>query len=943
MGKLGSIALVLASASLLIGASCRPKPLRARQITAETTAADGIAGSDATGGIGDWELTNGLVEAIVDDVGYQADVMAATGQPVPIQTGFALSGGMLVDVANYREGNDQLNVLYPVFNYNPDVAVKMLPASEALRDASLPSIVSAVDSVAGEASLTVYGRVLMVPGVPLVDQPLLVRQKYSLRRGEAFLRIESEITNQDASASYTSTGIADATVLGPGGMVPFVPWPGRGFQIANVDARVPFLTWFGLIGREDGPAHDSGMASGDASYTIVAPDDPKGPFLLSRTTAGMSITGTIPAPTLLAPGARFTYERRLYVGKRGDVASSAMPALAAFSAKTGLPTGTIQGRVVTADGTPFRASLEITQTDLVPQTPAVETLVSGAGGVGPLPITQIRADTASAGGFSTTLPGGRYELRITAEERQPIGPVSFVVTPDALTDLGTFTLSDDGTLLFEVTDASTGQPMPARLTIKGKTGPDPRFGTPIDLTDAGVAQDVGSRAAVPYGNTTYAPSGHGALAIRPGEYRLIASRGPEWDVATIDVSVPAGGSASASLALPRVVDTSGWIAADFHVHASPSADSSVPPQSRVASMVGEGVEAMVSADHDMLFDYAPVIESMGVGAEIASLVGTELTSNQGPAPFRDGVGHFNGWPLTVEPDARKNGTPEDDGVEPNVLYDRLRARGAAVVQMNHPEWSTLGFLSNLGYDPYLPITAPINSFLLRQSVLGTGTRNVDVDAIELLNGLTFNSYPRARDVWMGLLDQGYVMTATAASDTHRIAVSSPGLPRTLVRVADDSPASFDEAGFDASLRAMHAIGTSGPFVEAELLGAGGAAGIGETLTATSGPVSLHVRVQAPCWIPVGSLRVYANGALYLQSDIASATCSTALRFEGTFTLTPTQDTAYVVEVEERLPRDTSSFYKQIAAYLYRGMTFLAFTNPLFVDVDGNGSFDPPGA
>ena len=58
---------------------------------------------------------------------------------------------------------------------------------------------------------------------------------------------------------------------------------------------------------------------------------------------------------------------------------------------------------------------------------------------------------------------------------------------------------------------------------------------PIDLYDAGVALDVGSRAAVPYGNTSYTPSGRGALGIRPGEYRVIASRGPEWDVAWVDV------------------------------------------------------------------------------------------------------------------------------------------------------------------------------------------------------------------------------------------------------------------------------------------------------------------------------------------------------------------------------------------------------------------------
>ena len=788
-----------------------------------------------------------------------------------------------------------------------------------------------------------FGRILTVAGVPLGQQPLAFNQRYSLRRGERFLRIRTEVRNTDPAQTYTVNAIADAILLGPGGPVPFVPYPGRGFAQLVGDAVLPFVSVFGLIGPTAGPVHESGAATGEVSYTLASPDNPRGPFVVSHTTASLAVVGSIPLATPLAPDQTWSFERRIYVGGRGDVASSAEPALDAFTARTALGAGSFQGRVATPDGSPFRASAEVTLVDIAPQTPQPETIVTPVGGgTAPMPLLQLRTDETLSGAFAANLPAGLYELRIKAEERNPIGPISFAVQAGVKTDLGDLTLSDNGALLFEVRDTDSGALVPARLTVKGKNIPDPALGPPVDLVDAGVVQDVGSRAAIPYGNTVYTATGDGQVRLRPGDYRVIASRGPEYTMAWQDVTIGAAGTDTASLQVQRVVDTTGWLAADFHVHASPSADSSVPPRDRVTSLAGEGVEVMVSADHDMLFDYAPVIAAAQMNGWIRSMVGTELTSNQGPAPFGTGVGHFNGWPLPLDATARKNGSPEDDGVEPNVLYDRLRAKGAQVVQINHPLWSTLGFLSTLGYDPGFPMEMAPNNFLLRPSVLGTGTRNLDADAIEIMNGLSIRDYKSGRDVWFSFLDQGYAMTATAASDTHRIAVVTPGFPRTYVRSSPDTPASFDASGFNASLKAEHAIGTTGPFLEAELVGNGGSAGIGDTLMAGSATVQLHVRVQAPCWMPVGDLRVFANGSLLLQVPIDGTPCTNALRYDHSFDVTPPVDTYFVVETEERSPRPAANFEQQLPTHVYKGLTFLGFTNPLYVDTDGNGRFDPPG-
>lgn len=939
-----SVATLAAAVALsLLLPACRPKELRARRITAQTAVADLIGGTDATGGVGDWVLANGIVHAVVDDVGWQADVLAAAGVEIPMQTGVSRSGGALVDLGTQRDDNDQLSALFPIYDYGLTKPIKLIPAGVALGDPDLPPIVAAVDSAAGVASLTAYGRVLTRPADPLLDQPLAVRHVYEVRRGESFVRIRTEIENRDPAETAITTGIADVAPIGSGGPMPFVPWPGFGFDMRVLESRVPFVAVFGMVGADmsGAPAVEDGAR--EVSYTIAAPTDPLGPYMRSGTTPGMWVAGLLPGTYAIAPGGVFSFERRVYVGRRGDVDASARQALRDFAAAKGYGVGSLRGTLAAPDGSHFRASLEVTQLDLDPATPAAETIVTDAGGIGPVPVTQIRTDSSAAlhGAFDTQLPVGRYEVRIRIEGRSPIGPLPFEILANATTNLGTIALAGDGALQFDVVDAEAGVAVPARLTFKGRSGPDPSFGAPVDVYISGIPTLAGSYASTPFGNTLYAATGSGEQRLPPGDYRVLVSRGPEYSVAWQDVTVTAGGVATAHFEIEREVDTSGWLAADFHVHAAPSTDSSVPPRDRIAGLAGEGVELAVSADHDTIFDYAPVIEAMGLGDRIASMAGTELTSTQGPAPFGTGFGHFNGWPLAFDAQARKNGAPEDDGVEPNVLYDRLRAGGARIVQMNHPNWPSLGFLATLGYDPLLPLTAPPNDSLLRSSLLGTGTRNVDIDAIEILNGLATTTYPMARDVWMSWIEQGHPATATAASDTHRIAVVPIGLPRTYVRVSDDAPAAFDGAAFDASLASMHAIGTNGPFVEAELVGEASSAGVGEILSPATGTVGLHVRVQAPCWIPVGDLRVFANGVLFLSVDAGAAPCSGALRFDDTFTVMPAEDTYYVVELEERLPRDTSSFQKQIATLLYSGMTFRAFTNPLFADVDGNRSFDPP--
>ena len=153
--------------------------------------------------------------------------------------------------------------------------------------------------------------------------------------------------------------------------------------------------------------------------------------------------------------------------------------------------------------------------------------------------------------------------------------------------------------------------------------------------------------------------------------------------------------------------------------------------------------------------------------------------------------------------------------------------------MNHPFSQGQGYLWAIDFDPALPLGSPPNDALLRTSALGTGTRNVDFDAIEIYNGLNQGQNEAARNAWFNLLDQGIHAIATANSDSHDVSARgpglAPGLPRTYVASAG-GVAGFDATAFDASLKAGKAFGTSGPLLAVDASFGGTSAGPGDTIS-----------------------------------------------------------------------------------------------------------------
>ncbi|MFQ5719878.1 MAG: hypothetical protein ACE5IK_10065, partial [Acidobacteriota bacterium] len=506
-------------------------------------------------------------------------------------------------------------------------------------------------------------------------------------------------------------------------------------------------------------------------------------------------------------------------------------------------------------------------------------------------------------------------------------------------------------------------------------------------------------AGPPDRNWLMTRGGTGVAYLPEGRYLAVATRGPldgldAWEV-------PRTGDVSHTFVLAPGVDVAPTAAVGFHVHAAPSVDSLVPIPERVWSLLAGGVQAFVGSDHSNVTDYRPVVDALGVADRIRAIPGVEVSI---PRRSRLSMGHWNVWPLEPLRGERPE-DPEGHGAIPvpeaadvaealrdrrvPALYDDYRRRARelasiagrppevdpAIVQLNHPRGlrgprdrplHIHAFFSRVRFDPTVPIGAGSQEFLLDATEQGTSA--LDFDTLEIWNRESRDLYLQVRADWFALLDQGYVRTGVADTDTHTVAPELLGYPMNVVFLPPGLPsgAAVRPADLAAAVRAGHTIGTDGPVLLLTVTAGDGEVGRPGDLLAVSSPrVRVHVEVRAASWVPVGPIRVWVNGRvaasqepearrmaetaqgweLDLTGDLSQALATLPrdpYRVRFTTDLDLDRDAWILAEVgrtgDASLPGGGASIYRYLAPH---GLA-LAFTNPVLIDRDGNGRFDPPG-
>jgi hypothetical protein len=439
-----------------------------------------------------------------------------------------------------------------------------------------------------------------------------------------------------------------------------------------------------------------------------------------------------------------------------------------------------------------------------------------------------------------------------------------------------------------VDDGDSDALIPARITVIGNEA------IPADVrTEGNFDQLPGVITTITAirGTSNVGDDPDAKILLPPGEdYRILVSRGTEWSVAELAVSPTVGEDpAELEFRLRRVIDTPGYIASEYHVHSIGSPDSPISNARRVMTAVSDGVEFYATTDHDYVTVQQPLIESMGLDSLTRSIPGQEIS----PLVY----GHFNVWPLEPDDTSPNGGAvdwplgDEDFAMTPAQIFSAAIARGAELIQVNHPRKGARGnsdlteHFDRIGlYFDYENRTyqgdegmMPVPADWLRLPPDLGDYFSDDFNSLEVWNGFSASDTDGdgVREItkldivmrdWFNFLSFGKELTPIGSSDTHDVVVEHMGMPRTMVRVSDDS-ASAIESGttltreiLDNLARSSGALTdvvvTDGPHISMSV--AGDARPLGKVIDGTGGSVEITIDIQSADWAHFDTVEFFAN-------------------------------------------------------------------------------------
>ncbi len=888
-------------------ASC-PDLAAAREIT---DSGDLISGPLAHGKIGDYLLENGVARFIIQDVGIR-DLFSV-----------GCFGGNLIDAELVgHPGLDNFLEIQPAVNIETVINAQTV---EIVNDGSDGT--AAIVRTCGPDDILDFvnpSTVVEAAGFTFpaaandVDYDVEGCTDYILEPGAAYLKMVTTMVNNAA----TDVGLYVGDFINASGEVEL--WGstsagGIGEQLTHV-GDLGVLSFIGF-----------GEATG-VDYSHVTLPDPNSIFGSSLfSTSGVAyvlhshrvlnaILGTPPTFEVPAAGSN-AFARYFGVGD-----GSGANAVTLENLVKSVPAGTVEG-CVTVAGTPAPGA----RVTAGPQTAGALTAVA----------SNWTMDTT--GCYRGTLPAGSYGIAAWREGTPFEGgggtPLVHTINVMAgLTVTQNFDLPASGRLEVGVVDEN-GEAVPARVSVVG-LDPSPEIVLPGITDTTGVFRTQGD--IVPFGIVAVAyanPDGEVALDVEPGSYRVYVSRGSEYSLYEEPITITGGATTSVDAQIAHAIDTAGFVSSDFHVHAINSADSEVSHRNRVYQFAGEGVDNVIMTDHHAHTDLLPTIAALGFSDFVTSTVGEEITTWD--------TGHFNAYPLTIDPTVQSGGSTDWAGAAPPgmdfVAYgaygvtpadlELLATAGPlstadTVVQINHIDSHFVPLEIDTSLVPPVSGLSAAQKLNFRLDPTG-GDLFHHFKALELWNGDSRGAQSQFLDqrmgIWFNHLNQGLLTTFIADTDTHRFISLGTAGARTWTASSSDDPDTLSSAEVAQAVTAGRATGGQGVYVQTRLVANENSSLVadltlaGSTLVAITDAVQgvdLEIDVQAPVWAPYDRIEIYANAATIpsptsLAPELFSATPTMVLDAGIDFSVSPV-DVFPSIAGDERLETSVSVPFTSLA-------------------------------
>jgi hypothetical protein len=597
----------------------------------------------------------------------------------------------------------------------------------------------------------------------------------------------------------------------------------------------------------------------------------------------------------LAAGASVTVVRFLAVGR------SPVEALGEVVRQRGQPIGEVRGVVRDGQGAPVPTAQVLVRT----AAPRDENV-----GV---------AHPDSQGRLAFVLPEGKYVATFTdAGRAEVVQDLEVKAGAPAKLDA---TLAAAAAIQFRITDAA-GRSIPCKAQFLAQGETEPANLGPQNRAHGCVDQ-------------YHSEKGDFRVALPPGRYRVIVTRGIEHSHLAREVVLAEGQTFEFTGTLQRLVDTTGWVSADYHNHSTPSGDNTCGTHDRLINLAAEHIEFAPTTEHNRLFDWAPHIEKLGLSADLQTVPGLELTGR---------YAHFNAFPFQPEPRTQDNGAPvwnDDPRITAITLRDWQGADADRWVQINHPDM--VKNFTDANSDGRL------DGGFRGLATLIDGIETQNYSASSILSGRPFkigktkegkDSVEMQREfIWLQMLNRGHRYAAMAVNDAHSVYGNGVGGWRMYLPSASDQPAEIDWRENSRHAKAGHSYLTTGPYLQV-LTDSG--TGPGNTSRAVGKSVKLNVHVQCTDWIDIDRVQVLVNGRARPELNFTRAAHPQMFRdgvvkFDQTIKV-PLSEDAHVIVVATGEHSDLSIGYGTSTQAKIKP---IAYHNPIFIDLDGHG-FTPNG-
>lgn len=601
-----------------------------------------------------------------------------------------------------------------------------------------------------------------------------------------------------------------------------------------------------------------------------------------------------PARSLeLKPGQTFSFTRFLAVGH------SPAEAIGLVAALRG-PVGRVSGRVLDRNGAPI-STAEI----------AVQSLVSPSG-------TNPAAYPDVQGHYSFQLPSGEYELNFSDLGRAAVRKSVTVKAGEDVSIEATMALA--AAVNFDIRD-DTGKTIPCKVQFRGLEGtPSPNLG-PHNRAHGCVDQ-------------YHSEKGQFRVALPPGQYEVTVTRGIEYSHLRRTIELKPEETISFAGTLKRLVDTTGWVSADYHNHSTPSGDNTCGTDDRIINLAAEHIEFAPTTEHNRLYDWRPHIEKLGLSEEMQTVPGIELTGS-GP--------HLNSFPFIPELFTQDNGAPvwnPDPRISAITLRDWQGAEPDRWIQINHPDM-VHNFIDRNG-------DGQVDGGFLGLAQLIDGIETQNYRDGEVLAGRPFRitqdsagreSVFYIREfIWLQMLNRGHRYAAMAVNDAHSVYGNGVGSWRMYLPSRSDRPVEIDWRENSRHAKAGRSYLTSGPFLQVQT----GDGTLPGGTTRSPGGVTLKVKVQCTDWIDVDRVQILVNGRQrkdlnFTRESHPAWFGNGVVKFDRTLSVDLSED-AHLIVVAIGEQHDLSIGFGTSSQARIKPC---AYHNPIFVDVDGGG-FTPNG-